>query len=58
MLVQVLNQIKLRPELPLQLLRADVDNAALLRLGCLFGVHLVLIYNYIVTRRRTLSIVS
>ena len=53
MLVQILEQVQLRAELVLQLVRADVDEAALLRLCLLVGFHPVLIYNYIATRRRT-----
>ena len=55
MLVQVLEQIQLRAELVLQLVRADVDEAAFLGLCLLLTFHLVFIYNYIVTRWRILS---
>ena len=56
MLVQVLEQIQLRAELVLQLVRADVDEAAFLGLCLLVAFHLVLIYNYIVTRRWSLRV--
>ena len=55
MLIQILEQIKLRTELVLQLVRADVDEAALLGLDLLLAFHLVLIYNYIVDRRRSVG---
>ena len=55
MLVQVLEQVQLRAELVLQLVRADVDEAALLGLDVLLAFHLVLIYNYIVDRRRSVG---